>query len=272
MQWGIDKFFIDVVNDMLGQGNYVFFMGPPTEDDRSIGVPSFKQQRAVSGAPVGMVQVDDHLLTEAAEMKWDLSTLPGQFIYRGDPVPTDGSQGTGQTYENDLVDTFMATYFPPWSGADNWTPLDGSDPMNVDPPNRTAGVMRHFIQTVGVNVVIGLTSNEECLFACLLAAIQYALGIATGQVQVPGIGSPQLNDQISVIDEGSGINSRLWIASIDSEHTGGPNGMWKMVISGSYIDHTDMVLVIDDYWAAYKAYVATKQDPITLVPVGQVGF
>jgi hypothetical protein len=272
MQWGIDKFFIDVVNDMLGQGNYVFFMGPPTEDDRSIGVPSFKQQRAVANPVPDMLQVDDHLLTEAAQMKWDLSTLPGQFIYRGDPVPTDGSRGPGQTYENDLVDTYMATYVPPWAGAENWTPLDGSDPMTVDPPNRVAGVMRHFIQTVGVNVVIGLTSNEECLFACLLAAVQYALGIATGQVQVPGLAVPQLNDQISVVDEGSGINSRMWIASIDSEHTGGSNGMWKMVISGSYIDHVDMVLVLDDYWAALKAYQALKQDPITLVPVGQVGF
>lgn len=272
MQWGMDKFFIDVVNDMLGQGNYVFYMGPPTDDDRSIGVPCFKQQLAVANPAADIIQVDDRLLTEAAEMKWDLSSLPGEMVYRGDPVPTDGSQGTGQTYENDLVDTYMATYVPPWAGADNWTPLDGSDPMTVDPPNRIAGVMRHFVQTVGVNVVIGLTSNEECLFACLLAAVQYALGMATGQVQVPGVPAPQLNDQISVVDEGSGINSRLWITTIDSEHTGGQNGTWKMVIGGSYIDHSDMVLVLDDYWAAYRAYLATKQDPIKLVPISQVGF
>jgi hypothetical protein len=250
MQYGSDKFFIDIINDILSQGNFVFFMDGPTDNDASIGVPCFVQQSATA-APSDTIEVTDQDLLETVEVKWDLSSLPYVLRYRGNPVP-EGEQG--QTYEEDLVATFAATYYPPWAG-DDYVPLNGKPPPNP-PLRRTAGVVRHFTQTVGVNVPIGMNSNEQCLFACLLAAMQYAIAMATGQVQVPGLDAFTLNQQISVVDEADGINSRMWLASVESDHSTGTNGKWVMILGGSYLDTEDMELLLDDY-----TYATTQVKP-----------
>jgi hypothetical protein len=242
MQYGSDKFFIDVINDILAQGNFVFFIDGPTDDDRSIGIPCFVHQAAIAAAPPDIIEVTDQNLLETVEVKWDLSQMPYVLRYRGNPVPPDE---VGTTYEEDLVPTYAATYYPPWAG-DDYVPLDGSAPP-FPRLRRTAGVVRHFTQTVGVNVPIGMNSNEQCLFACLLAAMQYLLAMGTGHLQIPGMDGFSLNQQISVIDEADGINSRLWLASVENDHTLGPQGRWLMVLGGSYIDTEDAELVLADY-------------------------
>lgn len=244
MQYGEDKFFVDVIDDVLAQGNFVFFMGPPTNDDRSIGVPHLEYQRTLFAPPPGLLEVRDENLLEAAEVRWSLGDLPEVIRYRGNPVDD------GRTYEQDLVPAYAATYYPPWSARiDDSVPFGAGEPGTV---HRTAGVVRHFIQSVGAGVVIGLNSNEECLFACILAAIQYALAMCTGRVQIPGLPEFLLNNQVSVIDQGVGVNSRLWLASIESTHTLGPNGKWEMVLSGSYIDIEDYDVLRYDYGLAYS--------------------
>jgi hypothetical protein len=82
----------------------------------------------------------------------------------------------------------------------------------------------------------------------------------SGTFQVAGLPAFDLNDQVSVIDEGTGVNSRCWVASIQSNHTLGPNGSWHMTIGGSLIDVEDTILIARDYvWAWWKQHGKKRQ-------------
>lgn len=256
MQFGEDKYFIDVINDILKQGNYVFYMGAPTNDDMSIGVPTFEHQKATDSPPPGMVEVRDIDLLEAVQPKWDASSLPYVIRYRGD------ISKYGHTLDQDRSKRFQATYYPPWSGQHYFALGNaiGGDRLNSYSPhfNRVAGIKRQFTQTLARGLSIGLQSDTECLFACLLAAVQYALLMCTGDIQIAGLPAFNLNDQVSVIDAASGVNSRLYIASIESDHTLGPNGKWTMKISGSFVDIIDMFMIGADYRYAYKQLIQVR--------------
>lgn len=245
-----NRFLMDIINDVLAQGNFMFWMGPPTDDDRSIGVPNFTHQKATDNPERGMVEITDHDLLEDIDATWDNSALPFVMRYRGN------LSKKGQTLEQDTVKRFEATYYPPWSG-DAYSPV--SDLPHSARPNRVAGIRRHFTATLGASSTIGLESNEECLFACLLAAIQYAIQMFTATIQIAGYPGFDLNSHVSVQDESSGINSRLWLASIESHHKMGPNGSWNMVLGGSFIDNDDMFLIRRDYAAAWAEQQSKKQ-------------
>jgi hypothetical protein len=246
MTWGQDAFFIDVIDDVLAQGNYVFFFDPPTDHDLSIGVPVFRPQSATAPPRSTMLQILDTRLSEALTIKWDMSNLPYVMRFRG------AISGTGQTLFADLVKRFMGTYWPPWSGHD-YTNLQGNNFSGNYPTGRVAGVRRQFSQTDP-----SLESVAECLFACILAAIQYALQAVTGTFQAPGLPGVGLDQQISVIDEGTGTNTRLWVASVESQHTLGPNGSWHMMVGGSVLDTEDMNLIAQDYFFTYQRYVLDR--------------
>lgn len=251
--YGEDKFFIDIIDDMLAQGNFTFYMDGPTDDDRSIGVPHFEYQTATDRPRAGMLEVRDTNTIEAATVKWDMSGLPFVMRYRGEVNNTKA----GHTLEADLVKRYQATYYPPWTGAGWDTP---GIKKNVGTA-RTGGVRRHFTATLGAATTIGLASDDECLFACVLAAVQYALAECTGQFQTAGYNGFQLNRQCSVIDKGAGINSRMWVASIESSHTLGPQGEWKLIVGGAYLDTEDMTLIARDHLAAYTLMRRRRPPP-----------
>jgi hypothetical protein len=255
MQFSEDKFFMDVVDDILKQGNFVYYMAAPTNNDMSIGVPHFEQQRATSRPAPSMIEVKDTDMLEAATVKWDLSNLPYVIRYRGEV------SDQGATLFMDLVKRWMGTYFPPWSGEHYFKLGDvytGTAFGFHTPLDRVAGVRRHFTQTLGQGTTVGLQSNEECLFACVLAAVQYCLQMVTGEIQIPGLPGFELNEQVSVIEGADGVNSRMWIAAIESDHTLGPQGKWTMKLSGSYIDVQDMYMIASDYLVAYKKLIENR--------------
>jgi hypothetical protein len=150
------------------------------------------------------------------------------------------------------VKSFIGTYWPPWSGHD-YTNLQGGNFQGVYPLERLGGVRRQFSHTD-----TNLRSVAECLFACILTAIQYALEAVTGQFQIPGLPGISLNDQVSLVDEGTGTNSRLWVSSVSSEHVQGPTGSWHMTVGGAMLDTEDMNLISQDYFYTYRRYVAAK--------------
>jgi hypothetical protein len=126
---------------------------------------------------------------------------------------------------------------------------------------RDASINRMFTETMGSSVQAQLNSDEECLMACLLAAIDYAINMATVQFQIPGVAPLNLNDQIAVVDEAAAINSRVWITAIESEHvTGGGEqpGHWRMTVSGALMDTEDMQLIKQDYATAYTLAQAVR--------------
>lgn len=247
MHFGEDSFFIDAINQMLDQGNFVFHMGAPTDDDRSIGVPHFEYQNSLYPARANTREVRDTNMLEAATMTWDMSEVPSQLRYRGKIAPS----GKGFTFETDLKKRWMARYSPPW-GLGHYAKIGFDAFLFGKPISRLGGIRRYFTQTLGEGTTAALDSNEECLFACVLAALQYALQMVTGEIQIAGLPAFDLGDQVSVIDKGSGINSRMWVVSLSSDHSLGENGKWTLTIGGSYLDTEDMQMIKADYNTAYR--------------------
>lgn len=227
MIWSMDKFFIDMLTAAQDQANWLFYMTSPSSSSESLGVPCFVHNRATDPPPPGgLLEIRDQDMLEAVEPKFDLSNLPYIIRYRGD-VDTEN----GVVYDGDLVKRYNAAYFPPWSGAG----------PNITESGRNAGVRRHEL-TVDTN----LKSDEQCMFAAILAALQYALQFATAQIQIPGYPGIELNEQISIVSGVTGINSRMWVASVSDEQTGGPSGTWEMTVGGSLIDNVDMEQIRKD--------------------------
>lgn len=265
--FGSDKKHIDVINDMLQQGAYIFYIDAPTNDDRSIGVPHFEHISALEAPYNGMIEVRDTDMTEALDVKWDLSDLPYTFTVRG-AITSSGGYTLWGTGIGGAVQRYTAIFFPPWSGFyKHLDPTWGNDIFeSAGGIERTTTIDRPFIETFGQSAITQLTSNEECVFACVLAAIAYALGECTGQFQIPGIAPLPLNDQIGVVDEAQAVNSRMWIASVQSEHvTGGGEapGYWRMTVGGSLIDTQDMQFLRDDYNYAWKLAQGSRQSLLT---------
>jgi hypothetical protein len=248
MTFGQDAFLIDVITAILAQGNYLFFIDAPTDHDMSLGVPVFRAQTATDPPPGGMLTIQDTQLAEALSVKWDKSNLPYVMRFRG----AADDQGTTSPVLGDLARRFTGTYWPPWSGHD-YTNLQGGGFRGDYPLERLGGVRRQFSQTDP-----GLKSVAECLFACILTAIQYALQAVTGTFQAPGLPGVTLNQQVSIVDEGTGTNSRLWVASVQSDHTLGPSGAWHMTVGGAMVDTEDMNLIALDYRYTYRRYVAAR--------------
>lgn len=228
-------YLVDVINHVASQAGYQFFMAPPTEHEDSIGVPVFRSVRAL--APPNQVKEelrDSQLLTEI-EPKWSKNELPWIIRVRGK------ESKRGVKLGEDPDPRILARYFPPWSGAHRGLTHDRYQPNYG--PGRLAGVRRHITYTDNA-----LTTEDECLMACLLIAIQAALNAYTAIAEAPGYPGLWLDDQVSLVDGASGTNSRLWIASYSSSFTVAQEGTeWTMTLGGSMIDTPDMDLLARDY-------------------------
>jgi hypothetical protein len=252
LNFGQDQFFIDVINAIMAQGDFLFYMEAPTDDDMSIGVPCFKKQNAFTRQPQIAATVRDTDRVESLQVTWDLSNLPYSFRVRGAIDPK------GTTFGQDLAKRFSGTYFPPWSGIDYVKVSPTRRGSFNDHSERLAGLKRNYVQTQGQVVSLGLNSNAECMYAAVLTAVQYALAEATGTLQISGLPGIELNMGIVVVDEGSGTNSRLWINSIESDHTLDPNGSWHMTIGGAWLDTEDLNLISEDWQYVLFKYSLAK--------------
>lgn len=247
--FGQDQFFMDVITSVMNQGNFMFYMESPSDDDMSIGVPCFKTQQAVTLQPKVVTSVRDTDLLEALKVTWDLSNLPYSIRIRG------AINKNGVTFGQDLSKRYMGTYFPPWSGIDYIKISPTRKGRHMDHSERLAGLRRNYVQTQGQVISLSLNSDAECNMAAVLTAIQYALAEVTGQLQISGLPGLELNKAIVVVDEASGTNSRVWIDSIESDHNMGENGSWHMTIAGSLLDTEDLSLISEDW--AYTVFKYT---------------
>lgn len=214
----MDKFMIDILSYLAEQADWLFYMESPSVRGESIGVPCFRHSRASDPPPATMVEVRDSDLLESVKVNVDLSNLPFIIRYRG------AVADSGTTFDEEQIRRYNGTYFPPWSGA---------GPFETE-PGRNGGVRRHEFTRNNL-----LQSDEECILAAILAAKQYALAAFTAEVQISGHPGIQLNEQISVVDKTTAVNSRLWVTSIQSEHTAGQNASYKMTVCGSLLDGMD---------------------------------
>lgn len=241
--WAKEAYFVDIITQIEEQADWVFFMESPTELAGSMGRPCFEHSTATVPPKRDMLEVRDTDLLEAVKFTIDLSNLPYIIRYRGNVDPS------GTVTDGDLVKRYSGIYYPPWSGA-------GPFPTEA---GRTGGVRRHEL-TVDPN----LQSDEECIFGAILAAWQYALGAYTAEVQMSGYPGMELNDHISVVDKATGVNSRLWVSGIQSEHICGAKAAWKMSVKGSVLDGKDTQQIASDLevWKEITKALRALKDPI----------
>lgn len=259
--FGQDQYFMDVITSVMNQGDWLFYMKGPTDDDLSIGIPTFRQQSAVTTVqPEVAFATTDQDTLEGLQVTYDKSDLPYSFRVRGAINPN------GATFGQDLSKRYQGTYFPPWSGLD-YAKVSPSTPITAGQGHlldqRLSGLNRAYVATQGQVIKLSLNSTAECVWSAVLTAVQYALQAASAQFQVPGLpngssvagggGQIELNGCATVIDEGSGTHSRVWISSIESNHTMGENGSWHMTISGSLLDTEDLQYITEDWaWVVFK--------------------
>lgn len=223
MKWDMSKFFAELLENLCEQANWVFYMGAPSTSSETIGVPVFERNKATDAPPAeGMLEIRDEDMLESVQPALELANLP-YFIYVRGNVDQKGL-----VWDEELVKRYEAVYFPPWAGA-------GPD---IEEAGRVAGVRRHSY-TVDAN----FESDLECEFGAVLIAIQYALEAYGAKIQIAGYPGIDLNEQISIISESTGINSRLWTTLVESEHTTGEKAAWKMTVGGSLIDNEDLQLI-----------------------------
>jgi hypothetical protein len=256
---GQDKYFIDVLADLQNQANYLFYMTAPSDHDLSIGVPCFKRQRVGSNATTNYVGSGDFALApsvaatlrdedflEAFDVAWDLTSLPEVIIFRGSQNPD------GFRWGQDRVQRYQGRYYPPWSGLD-YTKVNpnpggtGPSVASYNSAGRIAGVLRKFVQTQGQVISLSMDSTAECLFACVLTGIQFGLAETNATVQISGLPGIELNGAVTIIDEATGTNSRMWVNSIESDHSMGEGGSWHMTVQGPLLDTIDMSAMAEDW-------------------------
>jgi hypothetical protein len=208
----------DIINKLATYGAFVFFMGDPSNDDLSTGVPIFRYSRARAGAPFLMVTVTDHDLVTAMSAKLDRGQKASVIRARGKMTKKGFALG------EDTTKRFQAIYRPPWSD-----------------PDRSSGKIKQ--ETFYDNM---LTSNAQCKVACCLIAFQMALAGAQVVVQIPGYPAFDIDDQVSVVDEGTGVNSRVYTMERTSTHTTGREATYRMTLTGALLDIPDVRDVMAD--------------------------
>lgn len=234
------KFLIDPINTIKGFADYVFYIGQPS-DENSLGVPVFRQARVLQQAAREQV-TQDTLLTDVTP-KFSKEALSYIIRVRGKAVKRSAG---GVPLGQDTEPRVQAAYLPPWSGA--YFPLDKGGYKGAVFPDRLSGLRKHVIE-FDKNV----STPVEALEACVLIAIQEALASFTASVEIPAHPGLELDEALSVIDQASGINSRLYVANRHTTFTAGTQATFTGTYAGSIIDTPDMQqLVMDRQWIATK--------------------
>jgi hypothetical protein len=216
---GRDKFYVDIINLCRDAVGYTFFMGDPTADPESIGVPVFRKTRAVVPSAEPTITVTDQDLLLPIQVRQ--SNAPLAYIIRVRGRVSSNGQTLGSAKERRI----MFTYRPPWSG----TPM--------------AGVIKHVVLTNHL-----FKSADDLKFAAYYIALQEAIEANKATIEIPAFPGVDIDDHVELRDLSTGITSRLAITQRDSEHQSGEQTKWTMTLSGALIDVPevrDMVAVIE---------------------------
>jgi hypothetical protein len=215
-------FFIDVINYVKSQGDFVFFEKPPTTHDESLGVPVFRHSRALRPPGDAVLGAADFNLLTGVNATLNVVGRPSIVHVRG----REAKKGQhGRSLGEDRAKRVWAKYIPPW-GTKHSTRY------------RQANILRHH-----THFDPNLTTNGECKVAAVLIAIQYQLQSFTAHIEIPGHPGAELDDHVSIRDEGTGVDTRIWVADIQSQFTSGEQAKWTVTIGGALIDTEDMVLL-----------------------------
>jgi hypothetical protein len=209
---------MDVIKKAQDATGYVFYINEPSADDRSLGIPVFRSNAAIVDPPGGMAEIRDTDMISRIDAK--ATDEPLKYIIR----VRGNKNKRGATLGADKTRRLMAVYRPPWTRA-----------------NKLAGLIKHVSHTEK-----RLLTKTQCMVMAQLIALQEALVAAACEVTVPGMPDFQLNEQIGLVDTGTGLNTRLFIARRSTTFLAGAQTTWETTLGGALIDTDDIQGVIAD--------------------------
>jgi hypothetical protein len=229
---------MDIIKKVQEATNYVFFMGEPSggEDEYSIGVPIFRTANVLGFYDLGREEIRDDQLLTGIQVKQDLTILPHIIYIRGKEkgVAKKGhfQRGvTGQFLGESQTSRIQIYYVPPWSRR-----------------NAEGDVLRHFVATYN-----SLGSKKGLEVAARYVALNAALQSLTAIIEIPGNPGITVDSIVGVRDTGTGMNTRLYVASRSSVFRAGKESSWKMTLGGSLIDVPDVQEVALDLYNVLTA-------------------
>lgn len=232
-------FLIDIIKDIADKTGFVFHMREPGGiDTGSIGIPVFRQTASIQDNAVKGVLRDTDVLT-GVQAKITDEPLATIIRVRGKEA---ARKAGGTTLGSESTLRLTASYRPPWTRN-----------------GRLAGLDKH----VNVNRY-DLDTPEALRFACILIALYEALESTTAIVEVAGTPQFELNDQVVLADQGTGLNTRLWVARRSMAFTAGESTSWKSTIGGSLIDTPDIAEIKQDIVTLFN----TAQTAEATTPTG----
>lgn len=209
------NFLIDPILKAVELTGYNFFLADPV-DGASYGVPTFRQNSALFRQGITLTELSDSdLLTD---IKAHRTEEPLGYIIRVRGKVTN----KGSTLGGSTTKRIMAVYRPPWTQ-----------------DNTMAGIIKHV--TITQN---SLRTQTECLVACYLIAIQQILSAMTAAAEIPGYPPLELDDQVGIYDQSTGLNTRLWVNAISTTMRTGASPSWVTSFNGALIDTPDLVALI----------------------------
>lgn len=229
-----NTFLIDIIKKITEATSYVFYVKPPEEFDitdlskgnkknLSMGIAVFRENNAMTTEPrEKRYTVKDSNVITGIQPQFSDAGLAQSVRVRGKLISSwKAIQDPNYVPKrNDNVGRFFYNYRPVWARGGNAQAGHGA-----------AGLRKHEFHTDQL-----ITSNYECKVACLLIAFRMALASRACSVQVPFFPPIDLDQQIAIYDEGTGISTRIWIASRDWEYVGGEERRFSMTLGGSMLD------------------------------------
>jgi hypothetical protein len=203
---------IDKVKDSIG---YEFFIGDPTDDERSIGVPVFRKSQVLDTAATPIITVTHEDLLTAIDFKSGDENLASIIRARGREAKT------GNTLGGDKTKRITYLYRPPWDGLG------------------MAGLIKHVIHTDPL-----LKSADDVKFAAWFIALQEALTSVVVGGEIPAYPGIDLDDIIVLRDLATGLTTRLQIQERRSTFHAGEQTKWTMSFTGAIVDVPDVQTIV----------------------------
>lgn len=218
--WSFNRqnFLIDLITKVQEVTGFVFYMKPPSEPDQSIGIPVFRSSYLLRDDLPGLPTITSSQLLTDLQAKISDTQLSNIIRVRG------AANKRGVTLQADATKRLMSVYSPPWTK-----------------DRRLAGVLKHVIHNEE-----RLKDQKSLDVMARLIALKQALAATTATITIPGTPEFDLDWQVGVLDEVTGLATRLYLANTSSTFITGEQTSWTSTLGGALLDTPDIVRVKAD--------------------------
>jgi hypothetical protein len=243
------NFLIDIINMAADAVGYVFYMKPPDRFDEdhleanynlSTGIGVFRQNQAMHAHPREHIELIHEAQTlTGVSAKFTDQPLAYNIRVRGKHVKNQRRGGRQLAGRDDRSYRYMYIYRPPWSRDPGVKAIGGADAPNMPSQQwRNGGIKKYVVWHDDQ-----LRSVRACLVAALFIAFREALESAQATLAAPAMPSIGLDNQCALFDVGTGLSTRMWVATRTLSFSTGEDAAFTMNLGGSLIDLPDIAAV-----------------------------